>query len=140
MRGGYSMYCPECNHCLDGLEEKCRQDFNREWGQYFHNLGMIRIKKWYWRGMWIGVLVDFLLICFFFGLGGWSWSGFLKLANHMWEKDVILLLVPVFIPIMAAMVGALLVFENADIEEKQAYQKFRETYGHKNTELKKDAL
>lgn len=123
------MYCPKCSHNLKGLEEQCRKEFDRKHAQYFHNLEAVRSHRQYWLGVRIGLVIDFLLLCFVFWLGNWSGSGFLEIVHRIAEKSYLPLFVPFLFPILIAMACSMIEFEDVDVEEEQAYRKFKETWG-----------
>lgn len=123
------MHCPECGNNLNGLEERCREEFKKKHGQYFHNLEVARAHQWYWRGAWIGIAIDLLVLCFLVGMGGWSWDGFLEIVHRVSEKSYLLLFMPFLIPFMCAMSCSVLSFARVDVEEEQAYRTFKETWG-----------
>lgn len=123
------MYCPECGNNLNELEKQCREEFDRKHAQYFHNLEAVRGHQWYWRGAWIGLVIDFLLLCFVFWLGNWSGNGFLEIVHRIAEKSYVPLFAPFLFPIMTAMVGGMFGLEGVVAEKEQLYEKFKETWG-----------
>lgn len=139
-RGEIIMHCPMCGENIDGLEEKCRREFDKKYGRYFHNIRIIRKHQGCWRGVWAGVSINLLLLVFLFGLGGWSWDGFLQGANRMLEQSYILLLGGLVIPVICAYSGVLLALEYVDAKEEVAYEEFRATYGFNARKNRKEQL
>ena len=129
------MHCPGCGLDIEGLEERCREEFNLIHGQHFHNLEVMRGHRGYWHGAWIGVAIDFLMLCFIFGIGGWSWDGFLEIVHRAFGKSYFLVFMPVIMPIVTAIAGSKFASDGVEVEKEQAYQKFREMWsGCQNTE------
>lgn len=123
------MYCPECGNNLNELEERCREEFESKHRQYFHNLEVARGHQWYWRGAWIGIVIDLLLLCFVFWFGNLPGIGFLEIVHHIAEKSYVMLIAPFLIPIVTAMGCGMLGSAGVVVEKEQAYQRFKETWG-----------
>lgn len=134
------MYCPECGNNIGGLDEKCEEEFEKKYGQYFHNLETVRRHQWYWRGAWVGVAIDLMVLCFLIGVGGWSWDGFLETVRRASEKSYLLLFMPFLIPLVSAIACSVLASESVDVEEGQLYRKFKDMWGSKGVELTKEVL
>lgn len=135
------MHCPECGHDLNGLEKNCREEFDKEYGQYFRNLQKVLGHQWYWRGAWIGLAIDLVLVCFIFLLGNWSWNELLGIINRaVSEKDYTVFIMLFFIPLVIAVGGHVIAFHGVFVEEEQRYERFKETWGLKHTEVTKEVL
>ena len=136
------MYCLHCGTNIDGLEEQCRSEFNRKHAQHFYNMRMVYSHQWYWRGVWIGIAVDFLVVCFLMmWMDSWSWNGFLEVIHRISKKGYILFLMPIVFPFVTAMARDMFAIASVDAKEERLYQKFKETWGlPKHVEVTKEIL
>ena len=125
------MRCPGCGEIInmDELERICREDFNLAHGSHFEKQEKERKSRWFWRGFSAGVVLDLFIVCFLWVAGGWSWDGFIAIIHRMAEKSFVVSFAFFFMPLVIAMICGMLGSEGVDVEEEQAYRKFKEGWG-----------
>lgn len=123
-----------CFHCgkdigtLEDLEAMCRTDFDSLYGEHFNMLENTSKKKVFWRGFWIGVGIDAVMLFVLIVVGGWSWSGVSELLLRIQEKSSIVVFFLFVLPFVFAMTGSMFASAGVRDEEEHAYERFKKTW------------